>query len=298
LRFIASYRRNAAGVDHTLLIIWKEFSESEKAPVRQALKDLAYEEFDTGEAAGAPRTFDIPIFLRLVRERRERYFVHLTTTDKIHVDDWLALMAKGLKHAPVIGTNGSWQSHLTSCSQGLPNFGARLRWVVPPEKLQYQPWPNPHIRSNGFVGEARFLRRFQCDDSKEGTYFFESGVGGMSATLRQLRLPLLVCGRDGRLYDERVWPKARTFRIGLQENAIISDHHHDDYTAAPPAVRVRMTVETWGRAAARLPSVGVAGANASIGVRSGPLITSVSGSSSLHTRGVPGDNPSSVPVQE
>lgn len=115
-------------------------------------------------------------------------------------------------------------------------------------------FPNPHLRSNGFLVAKSMLLEF--DDLGNGKYdccHFESGLNGLSARIIKLGLDLLVVGADGVGYSILDWPKSNTFRLSNQENLLISDNQTRKFfieNAYDRAVSKRMT---WGDYLNHLP---------------------------------------------
>ncbi len=112
----------------------------------------------------------------------------------------------------------------------------------------FPPFPNPHIRSNGFmISRNRFLElKLHQIEKKLDACAFESGVDGMTNQIRRQGLKTLVVGRSGSAYDLEDWVKSKTFRLGDQEDLIFIDNqtrNFDRMTPGSKATHVRMT---WG----------------------------------------------------
>ena len=113
---------------------------------------------------------------------------------------------------------------------------------------QFPPFPNPHIRSNGFmVNRARLLELgFEAPSSKIGACAFESGADSLTARLRRKGLRAVIVDREGRGFDVQDWSRSRTFRLGGQEGLILHDNQTRRFESMPPGERVAHCRLTWG----------------------------------------------------
>lgn len=151
------------------------------------------------------------------------YVCFLNTHTKIQANGWLDVMMFQMEQPGIelVGSMGSWES--------CPNDGVTF--------------PNPHIRTNGFlVDRRRFLgvsdRRFK---SKGECYDFESGPGNMAS-----RMSGVICGANGKRYLLSELLTSKTFRRDNQENLLFSDNQTRHYDAAPPEERARLRQLAWG----------------------------------------------------
>ncbi|MBV9835763.1 MAG: hypothetical protein JO055_15205 [Alphaproteobacteria bacterium] len=112
-------------------------------------------------------------------------------------------------------------------------------------------FPNPHVRSNGFLVRTKFLTsRFpELGLSKMDCLKFESGLEGLSASIVKDGASLLLVGEKGE-YPVDDWPQSKTFRSGDQEDLLIRDNQTDIFSSLPPINRELLRYFTWGDAAA------------------------------------------------
>jgi len=110
-------------------------------------------------------------------------------------------------------------------------------------------FPNPHLRSNGFMLRTDVLMRFSSlGPTKVDCYNFESGHKGLSATLAKEGLDLLLVGDQGAFAVDD-WPRSKTFRASAQEALLIRDNQTETFSGMPPAIRELHRYFTWGDAA-------------------------------------------------
>lgn len=107
-------------------------------------------------------------------------------------------------------------------------------------------FPNPHVRSNGFMLRTAHLKRFESlGPTKVDCYNFESGHEGLSASLAREGKDLLLVGDQG-AFPVDDWVRSNTFRSGEQEALLMLDNQTESYRAMSPATREIHRYFTWG----------------------------------------------------
>lgn len=116
-------------------------------------------------------------------------------------------------------------------------------------KKVYGEFPNPHIRSNGFMISRELLLSLFGDykvRTKEDACNFESGPRGLSRKIWELGMKTLLVGRNGVAYDVKDWPKSNTFRLGTQENLLTSDNQTRNYDNFSKKEKLVHSWISWG----------------------------------------------------
>ena len=121
--------------------------------------------------------------------------------------------------------------------------------VVPIENSkQFPTFPNPHIRSNGFMVHRNWM--YESVDvpirNKHDAFLFESGPNSLTARIRRAGLRAVVVDRRGNVYDVPDWWKSRTFRIADQEDILLTDNQSRGFMRLDPGSRYTHTRITWG----------------------------------------------------
>ena len=305
-RFADSYRRQPAGRDHQLVVIYKGFvQQRDRLEARAVFDDLPHLGIELDDSG-----FDIGAYLEASRRVTHDYLCFLNTYSELAVSGWLAKLADhGLREGVgIAGAMGSYESlfdsillmrharwardyslgaadrervgfyygmllarasgngdgiaHAASAPRLPPAAGRILRYpwyrwkglarLWPGAQTidirQFPSFPNPHLRSNGFIIRREWLRRFDRIriGSKSDANRFESGRHGLTAALRRQGLAAIVVGRDGRGYDVPDWPASRTFRLGEQENLLLSDNQSRNFAALPAGARATYRRMSWG----------------------------------------------------
>jgi hypothetical protein len=172
---------------------------------------------------------DIGLYFDMAKKIDYEYLCFLNSYSQILADDWLFKMHQHLSLADVgiVGATGSWE---TMDIVGWPSF------------------PNPHIRSTGFMLRRRTLLALwsRAPENKLGCYAFESGPTNITSLARKQGLKALVVGREGSwIWSD--WEKSRTFRSNQQENLLIADNKTKEYDYADNLRRESLKVAAWGQ---------------------------------------------------
>lgn len=116
------------------------------------------------------------------------------------------------------------------------------------EFRNFPDFPNPHIRSNGFLIERRLLLKlnFELKPTKIDCNRFESADNGLSGRLLGLGRRLLLVGAGGEAYDVRDWPKSGTFRLENQGSLLFGDNQTRLFSALSAQEQKIMRLITWG----------------------------------------------------
>ena len=308
-RFAESYRRQAAMLDHDLIVIYKGFEQQSKLiEARTVFDGLPHHGVELQDVG-----FDIGSYLEISRRVPHTYLCFLNTHSEIVAPTWLARL---FEHAVrdgvgIVGAMGSYESlldsvlfmrnvrwahdtrladcnrrtmayyfddlrrstHLSPGTMALPwlplairralrylLYRVRALSLVWPELRhvdirRFPPFPNPHMRSNGFmVRRDRLLRFARLEvQSKTDAMMFESGREGLTATLRRAGFRAIVVGRDDRGYDIPEWPLSRTFRLGNQERLLVSDNQTRSFASLSAGAQLTQCRITWGDYAGAAP---------------------------------------------
>jgi hypothetical protein len=260
--FIASYREHPCGIDHRLVIIFNGFKEGESlAEYHALLEGLEYSSLSLPHPVQ-----DIPAYLSAAENFQYEYFCFLNSYSVILDKDWLAKIYEHVRREGVgaVGLTGSQESLYTDFLQdwrrnrskwlyrgALGIESGKLRQLVR-LKRRFPPFPNYHLRSNGFCLSRRLLLALKIGPirKKMDAYEFESGYESMTRQILAMNLAALVVGRDGRAYEKEKWSESFTFRRGEQQNLLVADNQTRLYEQADPATRERLAQAAWGR---RLP---------------------------------------------
>lgn len=113
---------------------------------------------------------------------------------------------------------------------------------------RFPPFPNPHIRSNGFLIARHRMLGFEPSEvkTKLDSCLFESGIDGLTNRIRRDQLGACVVDRFGNSYPIADWSRGKTFRLGGQEGLLLTDTRSRQFDAMPPGTRETHARMTWG----------------------------------------------------
>jgi hypothetical protein len=289
-RFLESYRRNEAGVDHRLVLLCKGFSSADElAPVLERLDGLRAGRIDVPDDG-----YDLTAYRRAA-ERLDGVACYLNSNSVLLCPGWLELMLKALTpDVGIAGASGSWHSahsnaryllHIPgACAAVFPDRSwhrtqsRRLHadgstgsatglmahpplrylhtgYAVTRALLLFRPFPAEHIRTNAFAIRNETMRRlrFWPLRNKLRAWQLESGRGSITEQIRASGLEALIVGRGGGRYRPSEWADSDTLWQADQGNLLVADNQTEVYRLADLELRTLLSKAAWGAAARPSP---------------------------------------------
>ena len=137
------------------------------------------------------------------------------------------------------------------------------RWRKPPRELlkatalavrqltQFPGFPNPHLRTNGFIADRQTLLELKPGriEDKTDTYALESGRRSLTRQLRRTGGEVVLVGRNGRAYKPEEWARSDTFWQAAQGNLLIGDNQTRTYEEGDAERRRMLAAHAWGEEA-------------------------------------------------
>jgi hypothetical protein len=256
-RFLASYERFSAGAPHRLVFLIKGYSGQMPKPLSALLDRVRHSKIHCPD-----RGFDIGSYFYGSNLVAERLAMFTNSFSVLQGDQWLAKMlnAYNRPRTGLVGASGSWESlggkylnsrpdnartpakHQITKAKAL-GLGIALRLFFPP-------FPNIHIRTNGFlIARKEFLAmRPYLLLSKLNAWLFESGRHSMTRQVLARGMEVVVVGRDGRVYRPEEWQASNTFWQSRQENLLIQDNRTLAYERGSVEYRAGQSQAAWGGA--------------------------------------------------
>jgi hypothetical protein len=280
-RFLASYRRHPAGLSHDLHVILKGFPDPAAVAAARALfAPLPINTIELGDTG-----YDIGAYFAAAREVTNPQLLFLNTFSEILADNWLDYFdsALAMPGIGVAGATGSLQSLSSGfeavCLGALRRAAGRFKKadtsaelgadfgsdgkrsinavnisrgvvraaVYPIHVYQYGRYPNPHIRTNGFMIRRDLFLSLRCGRlrNKADAYRFESGRASMTRQIMARGLSPVVIDRDGNSYAIPQWRSSSTFWINGQVNLMIADNQTRDYVNGDAKFRDGLKQKAW-----------------------------------------------------
>lgn len=250
-RFLDSYQKHAAGMEHELVIVFKGFSNDVKLGVfRERLAGLAHREIRVTESG-----LDLDAYGYCARHLEHVYLCFLNTFSVLQSDGWLAKLGTALSEGVgLVGATGSFESMYSDLMSRQQQEGggplhtrARKAWKRFRKGLVFGPFPNPHLRTNAFMISGELMRRLwpRKIGRKRAAHALESGKQSITRRVQKLGLKVLIVGRDGVGYEPDRWPVSGIFWQAEQENLLVSDNQTQRYIKANPCVRINLARMAW-----------------------------------------------------
>jgi len=255
--FLQSYSFYRAGIDHDLLIIFNGFnSEQDLVEYKNLLSNYQYKSLLLWKFR-----LDIESYFAVSKNFKYKYFCFLNSYSRILDHEWLLKMYSYISKEDVglVGATGSWESLYTNFMNGLTMIEDKVflrrmvKWCKQnikkmKRKYRFDPFPNYHIRTNGFMISREVMRKIHTGliFRKTDAYKFENGKGSMTKQIMNMGLKVLVIGKDGKGYEKEEWYKSETFRQGSQKNLLIADNQTTIYAVADPETKRILSHRTWG----------------------------------------------------
>lgn len=259
-RFLRAYAAHAAGADHELVILFNGFDGGGMEPQREALRQVAHT-----EAEVPLRVQDLEAYLWIAQRLTHRYVCFVNSYSEPLADGWLGMLDAVMRarHAGAVAATGSWESMYTnyalaiaSRAQTAAGTAKQLlrRYRLARYRRDFDPMPNPHLRSNAFAVERATWVEVSAGRiaRKQDAWRFESGRQSFTRRIERKGLDVFVVGRDGRAYGKADWARSRTFRSGGQSNLLVADNRTRQYAEADDAEKRRLNTLAWGAGTAPL----------------------------------------------
>lgn len=255
--FLDSYVNHPAGVGHKLLILFKGFSvKSDITPYENLLKNIPHTFLLLSDFG-----FDLRPYFVAAERSNCRYLCYLNSFSHIQDDNWLLKLYRQITTPGIglVGATGSWGSicpgPLTT-KKTLPLWKKLLRPLVWRAirsyfRLYFEPFPNAHIRTNGFMVSRDTMLKMHRGllFTKMHAYRLESGKNSITRQIERMGLEAIVVGKDGVGYSKSEWYASNTFWTQTQSNLLIADNQTRKYDAEDGGQRSRWECFAWGRTA-------------------------------------------------
>ncbi len=244
-RFLASYRHYPAGLSHDLIVVCNGYQNvSELAVYQERLQDMPY----LLHSIETPQQ-DIASYLAAARTFSHDYLCFLNSYSELQAPDWLQKLYNPFSNPSVglVGATGSWETRQIVVP--LRNLRTWLAYRL--HNRRWPAFPNPHIRSTGFLLARETMLRLSLPpiQTKEDAYHFEHGFHSMTRQIQGWNLDVLLVDKEGRAFAPEEWPQTRTFRSGDQSQLLITDNRTQLYRDGDLATKRDMTRQAWGSSA-------------------------------------------------
>ena len=238
VNFSSSYMKYSSGIEHELYLIIKNCSKNSLDKIiNDSFVNCNYKIFSVDNEG-----FDIGAYYQFAKQVDAKYIFLINTNSFLLTNNWLKKVSVGIeKGIDLVGTSASYEQ-LKLKNKNDNNFFAKF--------------PNPHIRTNGFMIKRKlfidivsnYLNEIQKKNflTKLDTYRFESGKIGLTSYLLNNDFKISLIGANGRLYNVKNWPVSDTFRLNEQDNLLISDRQTRFYDSLQYHKKKYFAYISWG----------------------------------------------------
>lgn len=233
--FLTSYRNHAPGSQHTLVLALAG-PAGDRDPWHETFAAVAHETIELGLG------MDLDHYRTVAELRAAARYCFVNTVTTVLAEDWLGHLERALLDPAtgIAGATGSFESPY-SIRPG------------PLRKLRpgYESFPNPHLRTNGFLLERELLLELDWPTglSKLQAVRLEAGSRGITRQVAARGLNTVIVGRDGTAYPPERWHESATFRSGEQRNLLLADNRTRHFQAAGTITRQALSWLAWRRLA-------------------------------------------------
>ena len=244
--FIKSYHKNKAGLEHTLVLIFKGFS-SEKVS-QEYMNVLSQTKFIAMYLDD--NMFDLDTYFTVARETNFNTYMFLNSFSIILAENWLKLMVSRLNgNVGLVGATGSWQRLYDVNRLKVMNIREKVHFLLQARyRLFFPPFPNCHIRTNAFLIKKSIIDKikFPTIRNKFDAHRFESGYKSLTRQVIKLGFKPVIVGRDGYAYECKDWKISGVFRSKGQENLLVEDNQTKAWEIADESRKKLIESVTWG----------------------------------------------------
>ena len=285
-RFLASYCKLEAGVQHHFVLLCKGFpDQAALAPYRERLDGVPAELMEVPDDG-----FDLTAYRRAAERLQGAVLCYLNSHSVVLADGWLERLIAPLEHsAGLVGATGSWNSGSSTMRYSLhlpgpydsvfpdrrwhreqsrrllaagatahprptgalsrpPLRYARTAYLMLAPFALFHAFPAPHVRTNAFAlrSETMLALRFPSLRSKLRAWRLESGRGSITEQITDMGMRTLLAGRDGSAYEPPDWPESETLWQGAQANLLVADNQTERYRLGDLDLRTLLSKVAWG----------------------------------------------------
>ena len=246
LTFLKNYKKFESGYPHELLICFKLFDNEKLNNFRKLLSDVVYTEFID---IFPNNDFDLGSYYRVASNYKSRNIFFLGSYSYPICENWLKIIMKNYENNSILATSASYESLLTSIR--LKKFYKFISYLIKlfSYKKFFYPFPNPHIRTTGFLIKGSDYFKFMNNKSiksKIDAWKIESGKNSLTNYFKKLNYKIYVINSDGAKFSEKNWKESKTYNYLSQNKCIISDKHTRKYHDLENLQKFIYQSNTWG----------------------------------------------------
>ena len=246
LNFVRNYKRYNSGYQHSLLICFKLMNSIQITFFKNILNNIKYIEYIDGSQLN---DFDFGSYMRVAQNYPAFTILFLNSHSYPISNNWLKKMLFHYKNKTLVATTASYESLLTSLRlKKFYKFFSYLYKLIKYKK-KFNPFPNPHIRTSGFLLKGSDFILFVKSkkfSNKEDAWSAESGINSMTNFFIKKKFNIYIVNSDGKKFIKNEWKFSETYNYALQSKTLISDKHTRKYLKLSSSERLIASYNSWG----------------------------------------------------
>jgi len=224
--FLNSYKAHPAGMEHSLFIIAKNWTDNVEY---KKLRKLAEE--NNARIIETPNDgFDFGSYFRVSKTIESDYILFLSSSINIRSANWLISHYNAFKCDPsvvLVGAMGSWGD------------------------TEKRIFPNYHIRTCSFMMKRELFVEYasaqKIPETKEDTYEMEHGENSLTNFVLNKGYKAVVVNSDGGIFAPEDWDISQTYRHPGEWKSVFSDKHSLYYYQINDDDKQSFERTAWGR---------------------------------------------------
>lgn len=225
-RFLDSYKKKPAGIEHSLTIIAKNCANKNTynnlCLLAQKNKAKVVDLPDDG--------WDFGSYFRISKMIKDEYIFFCGGYVQILADNWLKNFYNAFLNNNTIQLAGAMGSWGDSKNQIFPNY---------------------HIRTTAFMLKREVFLEYSSTqkypETKEDTYEMEHGQSSLTKFILNKGYKAVVVDCDGKVFEPEDWDESKTFRYPSKSKSIFADRHTAKYDISDEKEREFLERAAWGR---------------------------------------------------
>ncbi|WP_440910901.1 hypothetical protein [Candidatus Pelagibacter sp.] len=246
-KFINNYLKFDSGVNHELIICFKNFDQDDdiftipeltKIEFTKVIDNKNYNDYDWGS------------YYRFAKEYSNKVIFFMNCHSRPIVNNWLKFFCDNYNNRSLLGPAGSFESMVNSALKGLHtknNFKSIIYTIS--NFFDFPLFPNPHIRSNCFMISAENFLKLNFNQKykykKKGTWINESGRNGMTNQLKKKKFNIFIVNSDGKKFYENEWHLSKTYALEDQSKLIIEDKFSKIFSRMENEQKIKFQKLVW-----------------------------------------------------
>ena len=247
-KFIDNYNSFSSGYNHKLVICFKLLDDDKFNYVKDFLveKKVKFELFnDTNKN----NDFDFGSYSRIADKYKDYLIFFLNASSRPVINNWLKLIVNNYKSNTIIGTTASYESHTSNIK--IKKFYKIISFISKKviNSIYFNLFPNPHLRTTGFLIYAKDYLRFYKNKScknKFDAWKIESGKSSLTNFFLNLNFNILLINSEGKSFELIDWHSSNTYCFKETSKILISDKHTRKYENMSSKEKKNIIKVVWG----------------------------------------------------